>query len=225
MTATKQVCPSVSGITNPCGSAAGRKRGGGGATVLSLFNNALVNSSGTERQCGKNPSYPLEPTALNLRAVAWSIAQTLGLLTASLEHKHTGDWESCFSACPPWFLPGCFRCLFIFKQVVYMGGGGHKKNPKKHQKTHTQPKNHIAFLINTSFLPGPYDPLLIPIKMLFFFFAPSADRISDQPGYATNLPAQLNPTDSERSKGLMHSLKFSTAQAGSLMQDLPLHCN
>lgn len=61
--------------------------------------------------------------------------------------------------------------------------------------------------------------------MLFFFFAPSADRISDQPGYATNLPAQLNPTDSERSKGLMHSLKFSTAQAGSLMQDLPLHCN
>lgn len=86
-------------------------------------------------------------------------------------------------------------------------------------------KKHITFLINTYFLPGPYDPLLIPIKMLFFFFAPSADRISDQPGYATNLPAQLNPTDSERSKGLMHSLKFSTAQAGALMQDLPLHCN
>lgn len=100
---------------------------------------------------------------------------------------------------------------------------GRKKEKKKNTKKPTN--HHIAFLINTYFLPGPCDPLLIPIKMLFFFFAPSADRISDQPGYATNLPAQLNPTDSQRSKAPMHSLKFSTAQAGSLMQDLPLHCN
>lgn len=125
------------------------------------------------------------------------------------------DLESCFlsllclSPPHPLYFAGLLL-VFLLKPVVYI---------KKKKK------NHIAFLINTYFLPGPYDPLLIPIKMLFFFFAPSGDRISDQPGYATNLPAQLNPTDSERSKGLMHSLKFSTAQAGSLMQAIPLHCN
>lgn len=73
----------MSGISNPCASAAGRKGGevkwegektswlgGRGASVLGLLNNALVNSSGTEMQCRENRSYPLEPTALNLRAVA-----------------------------------------------------------------------------------------------------------------------------------------------------------
>lgn len=44
--------------------------GGRGASVLGLFNNALVNSSGTEMQCSEKLCYPLEPTALNLRAVA-----------------------------------------------------------------------------------------------------------------------------------------------------------
>lgn len=94
------------------------------------FNNALANSSGIEMPCSRNLCYPLEPTALNLRAVAWSIAQTLGLLTASLEHKHTGDWESCFSACPLSFLLCCFWCLFIFKQVVYTRERGEKKKKR-----------------------------------------------------------------------------------------------
>jgi len=88
-----------------------------------------------------------------------------------------------------------------------------KKKGKKEKKKLPNPTRSV-FLITASFLPGPRDPLSIPIKMLFFPFAPSADRVSEQAGCAPTFRHQWLT----RIKGPAPSLRRGAAQPG---QDPP----
>ena len=131
------------------------------------------------------------------------MTQTVGLLTASLAAAHTEN-RLLRGFFPP-SSPSPLSSFFLNRSWTFF--------------------NLVAFLINTYFLPGPMILYWFPLKCFSFLCPLCWSNFRSATGYATNLPALLNPTERGWSKGLMHSLNIPFARAGALMEAISLPCN